>query len=49
VLALVKIVLINVFSLFLGSVARKMRNSQELMRRKVVKLFSKERQNSNEV
>jgi len=36
---LVHIVLIDVFFLFLGAVAKKMKNSQELMRRKAKGCF----------
>ena len=41
--------LINMFFLFLEVVAKKMRNSQNLMQRKAKRKFLKERQRSNEV
>jgi len=41
VAALVHIVLEEVFFLFLGSVAKKMRNSQVLMQRKAVRIIFK--------
>ena len=49
VVPLVHIVLIDVSFLFLGVVAKKMRNSQELMRRKAKGMLSKERKKPNEV